>query len=321
MLKPLLDQRARTPSENTRRLRGGGGAAAKARAGTTLARRAVTTSTTTALAPAAERGALATEGGWRLAVATSFAAIAVSAAVAAAVTTSSASKATLTRGARGAVTAAAEAAAVVAQRARRGAALLLLVCVGHDVVREVEVLAEVGDSFGRQKPVVVLPRETVAHELARDEGLHQLEDGEVAHILDLGVLLELLVIFGNHYTICTRTQAHAEHVSSSPTCTDDASSPAPGIAATWSVPGAPFRPSTVSCGDYHLGLHSSPTKCFITMLTWRGATLSRERLAAFFDRNRGPAARWSSPWKSLEYTVTLWALGMSIVDERTWDLR
>ena len=49
--------------------------------------RAVTTSTTTALAPAAERGALATEGGWRLAVATSFAAIAVSAAVAVAVTT------------------------------------------------------------------------------------------------------------------------------------------------------------------------------------------------------------------------------------------
>ena len=42
-----------------------------------------------------------------------------------------------------------------------------------------------------------------------------------------------------------------------------------------------------------------------------------QRSEKFFSRSEEPAARWSSPWKSLEYTATLWALGMSIVDERT----
>jgi len=208
MLLTFVDQRARTPSEHTRRLRGGG-AAAKAGAATTLAGRAVTT---TALAAAAERGALATEGGGILAATALAAAVAVAATVAAA---SAAEAAALARGARGAVAAPAEASTVLAaaQPGRRGAALLLLVGGGHAVVREAEEFTEVGDALVRQEIVVVLPGETVAHKLARCERFHQLQDGEVAHVFDLGVFLELLVIFGNHDTICTRGKAHTARVS------------------------------------------------------------------------------------------------------------
>jgi len=212
MLLTFVDQRARTPSEHTRRLRGGG-AAAKAGAATTLAGRAVTT---TALAAAAERGALATEGGGILAATALAAAVAVAAAVAATVAAASAAEAAaLARGARGAVAAPAEASTVLAaaQPGRRGAALLLLVGGGHAVVREAEEFTEVGDALVRQEIVVVLPGETVAHKLARCERFHQLQDGEVAHVFDLGVFLELLVIFGNHDTICTRGKAHTARVS------------------------------------------------------------------------------------------------------------
>ena len=207
MLLNFVDQRSRTPSEHTRRLRGGG-AAAKAGAATTLAGRAVTT----ALAAAAERGALATEGGGILAATALAAAVAVAATVAAA---SAAEAAALARGARGAVAAPAEASTVLAaaQPGRRGAALLLLVGGGHAVVREAEEFTEVGDALVRQEIVVVLPGETVAHKLARCERFHQLQDGEVAHVFDLGVFLELLVIFGNHDTICTRGKAHTARVS------------------------------------------------------------------------------------------------------------
>jgi len=75
----------------------------------------------------------------------------------------------------------------------------------HAVIREVEELAEVGDAVRLEEPVVVLPRVLVAHELAGGQGLHELEDGQVGHVLHLGVLTKVLVVASNHDTICKKT--------------------------------------------------------------------------------------------------------------------
>lgn len=52
---------------------------------------------------------------------------------------------------------------VAAEGAGGGAGLLLLVGVGHDHLREVQVLTKVGDTLVGKEPVVVLPRVGAAH--------------------------------------------------------------------------------------------------------------------------------------------------------------
>eukprot|EP00960_Hanusia_phi_P004503 131414-Hanusia_phi.AAC.4 len=114
------------------------------------------------------------------------------------------------------------------KRAGSGASLLLLVCVGNNHLREVEVFTEVLDALVGQEPVVVLPGVGVANIPAGTERrgrqmlllpartgnsrqrLHQLHHLKVGDVGDLHVGTSVLVIGSDNHALCNRKLRCAE---------------------------------------------------------------------------------------------------------------
>lgn len=53
----------------------------------------------------------------------------------------------------------------------------------------------------REEPVIVLPREAAGDEVARRQGSHQLDNLQVRNLLDIWVLWEVVVLFGDDNTL------------------------------------------------------------------------------------------------------------------------
>ena len=83
------------------------------------------------------------------------------------------------------------------ERARQAAAL------------KAKKLVEKPAGIRLQEPVVVAPRVRVLHELPRREGVHQMEDCQVSHAWDFGVLqLGVAYVCRHHDAILDKSRIH-----------------------------------------------------------------------------------------------------------------
>jgi len=80
--------------------------------------------------------------------------------------------------------------------------------VGNDLLRKVEVVAEVNDTLSSKGPVVPTPAESLLDVAAALETLHHLDELKVADLADEVVLGGKEVLLGNHDTLTEKVSIH-----------------------------------------------------------------------------------------------------------------